>query len=72
MEIVLSEGEFSISQLAFRCKYHISILVFIPTFLILLLQEQHLDTYDVFRLGLLALNIDHSHHSIKYRLEVKQ
>jgi len=67
MKIVLSEGKFSISQPAFRCKYHISILVFIPLLLILLLQKQHLDTCDVFRLGLLAVNVDHRHHSIKYR-----
>jgi len=66
-EFVLSEGKFSISQPAFRCKYHMSILVFIPSFLIMLLQEPHLDTHDVFRLGLLAVNIDHRHHSIKSR-----
>jgi len=59
MEIVLSEGKFSISQTEFRCKYHSSILAFIPSFLILLLREQHLGTCNVFRLGLpLILTIE--------------
>jgi len=74
MEIVLSEVKFSISHTAFRCKYNISILVFIPSFLILFLQEQHLGICDVFRLGLplilttetIPLNIAAEH------LEVKQ
>jgi hypothetical protein len=74
MEIVLSEGKFSISQTEVRCKYHNSIRVLIPLFLLLLLQMQHLGTCDKFRLGLplmlttetIPLNIAAEH------LEVKQ
>jgi hypothetical protein len=73
MGIVFSEGKFSISHTEFRCKYHISILEFIPSFLILLLQKQHFGTYDVFRLGLpliltteaIPLNITAEHLEVK-------
>jgi hypothetical protein len=74
MEVVLSEGKFSISQTEFRCKYHSSILVFIPLFLILLLREQHLGTFNVFRLGLpLVLTIETIPlNNTTEHLEVKQ
>jgi len=73
MGIVLGEGSLSISHTEFRCKYHSSILVFIPSFLILLLQKQHLGTCDVFRLGLplilttetIPLNIAAEHWEVK-------